>query len=163
MNSMNTPNTTVKPNDNSFYIAYYYFLSKSDSEMFYIYFTLENPNIRINCYPNDNLLFLDDYQIIMSLNDFYNLGKSFRQCDNINEVFESIKNLTSILGLNYSLNVNFSSNDITLILKNRLLNGSIENMNIKFYKYPKNQLSQFDLLRRKYLELKYKKILMFYD
>ena len=84
-----------------------------------------------------------------------NLGKSFRQCDNINEVFESIKNITSIIPVNYSLNVNFYYNDITLILKNRLLNGSIEDMNIKFYKYPKNQLSQFDLLRRKYLELKH--------
>ena len=67
MNSMNTPNTTVMPNDdNSFNIKCNSFVSTSGLnfiyEIFYIYFTLENSNIRINCCPNDNLLFLDDYQ-----------------------------------------------------------------------------------------------------
>ena len=127
---------------------------KNYCENFNVYFYLEGQNIRINSYPVDNGLFLDNYQIIMALNNFHNLGKSFRQCDNINEVFASIKNLTSSND-NFRLELNNQNDNITLILSNRLLSGSLENMRITFYKYPKDYNLQFKLLRSEYLKLKW--------
>ena len=66
-----------KLNSNFFYIianCNIYDGIKNYNETFYVYFYLEGSNIRINLYPFDNALFLDNYQIIMTLNDFHNLG-----------------------------------------------------------------------------------------
>ena len=127
------------------------------SEEFQINFNLDRLNFKINidCYPIDASLSLYNYNLNLAVNDFHNLGKSFRQCDDIFQIFETLRN---ILSSSNNSNIEISTNDdITLVIPNRLSYGSMENIRILFIKNDKNFISQFNYLRNNYLKLKHQK------
>ena len=126
-------------------------------EEFQIDFRLDRYNLRIyiDCYPIDASLSLYNYNLNLAVNDFYNLGKSFRQCDDIYQIFGTLRNIFSSQN---NINIEISNNDdITLVIPNRLSYGSMENIRILFIKNDKNITSQFYFLRRNYLKLKHQK------
>ena len=93
-------------------------------------FDIDNFKINIDCYPIDASLSLYNYNLNLAVNDFHNLGKSFRQCDDIFQIFETLRN---ILSSSNNSNIEISTNDdITLVIPNKLSYGSMENIRILF-------------------------------
>ena len=84
------------------------------NEQFIITVKETQSKIILECKPNEEFISLYDYSIELSLEDFYAMGKSFKQCDNLNEIFNLIRNLMFQVNLpqinNYYIPVNNSNN-----------------------------------------------------
>ena len=124
---------------------------------------LDSSKIIITCNLEDDVLSLYDYSIELTFDEFYDLGFSFKQCKNIDDIFNllqnvfkgieiSIKNLFS--KLNSDLKINLLNNEMTLYLEIPLLTGEMEEIKITFQKSKRDINMQFENLKLKYKSLK---------
>ena len=118
MNKMNNLNNKMMNNmiNNNINIIKNKFdaVFNSYNEEFVITVIETQSKIILQCKPNEEFISLYDYLIELSLEDFYSMGKSFKQCDNLNEIFNLIRNLMFQTNLpkinNYYIPVNNSNN-----------------------------------------------------
>ena len=66
-----------------------------DYEKYFVIFikNSDSSTILIECEPEDKLIGLYNYSIEMSFEEFTLLGKSFKQCDDIDDIFILLKNM----------------------------------------------------------------------
>ena len=154
------------------------------NEQFIITVKETQSKIILECKPNEEFISLYDYSIELSLEDFYAMGKSFKQCDNLNEIFNLIRNLMFQVNLpqinNYYIPVNNSNNlnlqvaptpnsnimqpnvrlesnnneSYDLLFHIPLFNGKYEDIKIEFLKFGKNIYHQYEKLKNKYFRIK---------
>ena len=136
--------------------------------------------ISIECENQFDYLSTHQYSITLSYDEFCKLGKTFRLSDNIDEIFDTIKNLfkgvdftfkndNNIYPFQWSNNFNqemdsntgsnvklerSTNGSITLILKIPLLNEKYENIKIELKKESKDIKTQFEKLKKKFLKIK---------
>ena len=118
MNKMNNLNNKMMNNmiNNNINIIKNKFdaVFNSYNEEFVITVIETQSKIILQCKPNEEFISLNDYLIELSLEDFYSMGKSFKQCDNLNEIFNLIRNLMFQTNLpkinNYYIQGNNSNN-----------------------------------------------------
>ena len=176
MNNMEKIHTIIKEFNHTLYL---------NNEQFIIIVKESDSNIIIiECKPSDEFTSLYDYSIELSLKNFYNMGKSFRLCDNIDEIFNFIKNIMSEINLSqintnnqqipnlgfFNLqgaplaNINSMKSTVNLESKNNdsfilhfqipLFNGKYEDIRIEFLKKEKNLYMQYEKLKKKYFKIK---------
>lgn len=136
--------------------------------------------ISIECENQFDYLSTHQYSITLSYDEFCKLSKTFRLSDNIDEIFDTIKNLfkgvdftfkndNNIYPFQWSNNFNqemdsntgsnvklerSTNGSITLILKIPLLNEKYENIKIELKKESKDIKKQFEKLKKKFLKIK---------
>ena len=104
-----------------------------------------------------------NYSIVISYEEFCDLGKSFKLCDNIYDVFNTLKNIfdeisftsNSIKDLKSSARLIQAENDsLSLVIKIPLISGKYEEIRIVFKKAKKDLEEQFKKMKKKYLKIK---------
>ena len=105
---------------------------------------IESEKIFITCESKDETISLYNYYIELSFKEFNLLGKSFRQCDDINDIFIFLQNILNgaqikikTLKKEMKSNVKLSlSNNNTMILNLEipLFSQKYENIKIEFSK-----------------------------
>ena len=175
-NMINNNNIIIK---NKFDLAFNLY-----NEQFNITVKETQSKIILECKPNEEFISLYDYSIELSLEDFYAMGKSFKQCDNLNEIFNLIRNLMFQTNLpqikNFDTPVNNSNNlnlqvaptpnsnimqpnvrlesnnneSYVLLFHIPLFNGKYEDIKIEFLKFGKNIYKQYEKLKNKYFRIK---------
>jgi len=139
--------------------------------------------INIMCTSTIDYLSLYDYSIDISFQEFLNLGKCFKSCSNLEEIFNLLKNILkgirlsiikneSISNKGANTNTGFFSDDyennsssvnlecqegktFKIILKIPLLSGSTELITLELNKKEKNNIIEsYNKLRQKYLNVK---------
>ena len=104
----------------------------------------DSSKIIITCEPKDELLTLFDYSIEITYDEFIKLGRVFRQCYDIDNVFNLLKNIMSGCQISKTFNgrtlisnieLQFLDNENkVLILKVPLLTQEYEEIKIEFSK-----------------------------
>ena len=136
--------------------------------------------ISIKCENKFDYLAIHDYSINLTYDEFCKLARTFRLFDNIDEIFDTIKNLFKGVDFtfkndnsnypfqlsnifNEEMDTNTGSNvklerstngSIVLILKIPLLNEKYENIKIELKKESKDIKKQFEKLKKKFLKIK---------
>lgn len=121
--------------------------------------------IYITCNSIDENISLYDYSKELGFDDFGYLGYSFKQCKNLDEIFDLLKNIINHkievllndkeLKSNYEMKM-LNNGDLSLVLTIPLIIGKNETIEIKFYKKQKDPVSQFEKLKKKYKSLRQK-------
>ena len=98
----------------------------------------------MTCNLKDNVLSLFDYSLELSYEEFCKLGKSFKYCDDINDIYELLKNIMheiTISTKNSSLKIKSSirlnslfDNEIELVISIPLITGKNEIIQFLFEK-----------------------------
>ena len=123
---------------------------------------MEN-EISISCNPNnedEEITSLIEYYLELTYDKFLNLGKSFKQCDDSNQVYNLLyKVLKSEIkfsdGMKSNSNLKYSKNSsIILNMEIPLLSGNYEKLKIELMQREKDIKKQFSRLKEKYLKLK---------
>ena len=136
---------------------------KIDDEIFIIKFKKRNNKISIFCNPIDEFASLYDYSIDISYEEFCKLGKNFKMCENIDDIFKIIKNIVEEVkftkkkgsDIESNIRMEYSSDDIIyLLFKIPLLTGTYEEIKIEFKKTKKDVNEQFSKLKEKYFKIK---------
>ena len=111
--------------------------------------------ILMTCNLKNDVISLYDYSLELSYEEFYKLGKSFRQCNDINEIFELLKNVMSDISISYKelkqnsyAKLNLLNNELELFLT-----GQNEEITFRFGKKSRDTLQQFEKLKDKYNSL----------
>ena len=119
--------------------------------------------LSITCSPKEGFTAAYNYSIVISYEEFCDMGKTFKLCDNIYEVFNTLKNIfeeisfssNSIKEMKSSARLVQSDNDaISLVIKIPLISGKYEEIRISFKKAKKDIEEQFKKLKKKYLAIK---------
>ena len=119
--------------------------------------------LSMNCSSKEGFTSAYNYSIVVSYEEFCEMGKTFKLCDNIYEVFNTLKNIfeeisfssTSIKEMKSNARLIQSDNDaICLLIKIPLISGKYEEIKITFKKAKKDIEEQFKKLRKKYLAIK---------
>lgn len=139
--------------------------------------------ISIMCTSTIDYLSLYDYSLDITFQEFLNLGKCFKSCSNLEEIFNLLKNILkgirlsiikneSISNKGTNINTGFYSDDyennsssvnlecqegktFKIILKIPLLSGSTELITLELNKKEKNNIIEsYNKLRQKYLNVK---------
>ena len=120
----------------------------------------ESSKIVITCDLKEEVLSLYSYSINLSFEEFDKLGKSFKHCNNLEDIFDFLKNI--ILGMELSTkksplivksNISLKKlkdNGLAMILEIPLLTGKKEDIKIEFFKLKKDPMAQFEKLKGKY-------------
>ena len=136
---------------------------KVDYETFIVKFKKGNNKISIFCNPIDEFASLYDYSIDISYEEFCKLGKNFKMCENIDDIFKIIKNIVEEVkftkkkgsDIESNIRMEYSSDDIIyLLFKIPLLTGTYEEIKIEFKKTKKDVNEQFSKLKEKYFKIK---------
>ena len=123
----------------------------------------DSSKISITCNPKEEFTSAYNYSVILSYEEFCDLGKSFKLCDNIYDVFNTLKNIfdeisfssNSIKEMKANAKLIQSENDaISLLIKIPLISGKFEDIKILFKKQKKDIEEQFKKLKKKYLKIK---------
>ena len=94
-----------------------------DDEKYIVTITKKNSSqISLKCENKLNFLSLYNYRITLTYDEFTKIGKSFRLFDNIDEIFNIIKNL--FIGVDFSLKKQTNNT-----FHNRIQNNNMMNMN----------------------------------
>ena len=94
-----------------------------DDEKYIVTITKKNSSqISLKCVNKLNFLSLYNYRITLTYDEFTKIGKSFRLFDNIDEIFNIIKNL--FIGVDFSLKKQTNNT-----FHNRIQNNNMMNMN----------------------------------
>ena len=154
-----------------------------NNEKFIITVKETESKIILECIPDDEFTSLFDYTIDLSLENFYSLGKSFKQCDNLDEIYNLIQNIMlqqNLPQINLNAPVNNSNNlnmnvaptpssnlmspsiklesmnndSFALLFKIPLYSGKYEDIRIEFLKNEKNIYNQYEKLKNKYFKIK---------
>ena len=139
--------------------------------------------INIMCTSTIDYLSLYDYSLDISFQEFLNLGKCFKSCSNLEEIFNLLKNILKGIKLNIIKDESFSNQETNIntglyypdyesnsssvnlechegktfkiILKIPLLSGSTELISLELNKKEKNNIIEsYNKLRQKYLNVK---------
>ena len=119
--------------------------------------------LSMNCSSKEGFTSAYNYSIVVSYEEFCEMGKTFKLCDNIYEVFNTLKNIfeeisfssNSIKEMKSNARLIQSDNDaICLLIKIPLISGKYEEIKITFKKAKKDIEEQFKKLRKKYLAIK---------
>ena len=119
--------------------------------------------LSMNCSSKEGFTSAYNYSIVVSYEEFCEMGKTFKLCDNIYDVFNTLKNIfeeisfssTSIKEMKSNARLIQSDNDaICLLIKIPLISGKYEEIKITFKKAKKDIEEQFKKLRKKYLTIK---------
>ena len=115
-------------------------------------------SILFTCQKKDDITLLYEYSCLLSFKDLHNMNKNFLVCDNIDQIFKSIKTILTnhkeiaIPRIDFYQNNN---NDALLFFfRSPLLSGQIEDTNIILKKKERNIKSQFDKLANQYEKIK---------
>ena len=123
----------------------------------------DSNKITISCNSKDDFTSVYNYSIVISYEEFCDLGKSFKLCDNIYDVFNTLKNIfdeisftsNSIKDLKSSARLIQAENDsLSLVIKIPLISGKYEEIRIVFKKAKKDLEEQFKKMKKKYLKIK---------
>ena len=133
-----------------------------DKEIFEVVFKKDKDKIFISCIPKEECICLYDYSIEITYEEFCKLGKTFKLCENIDEIFKIIKNIAEEVSfskkgidMQSNLRIEYSEdNTIILLFKIPLLIGKYEEIKIEFKKTQKDVSEQFKKLKEKYLKIK---------
>ena len=121
MNMFQTPpitNTLATKNEEKYSIEL-----PLDDEKYIVTITKKNSSqISLKCENKLNFLSLYNYRITLTYDEFTKIGKSFRLFDNIDEIFNIIKNL--FIGVDFSLKKQTNNT-----FHNRIQNNNMMNMN----------------------------------
>ena len=144
--------------DNNIYYDKFSFLISLNGEIYIIKFIKKNiSKILIICDSIEECTSLYDFSIELSYEQFYELGKSFKVCDNIDDVFDLIKNTIKMKNekkANILLESIENNKKMILHLIIPLLNGKSDEIKIEFLKHKKELKTQYIQLKNKYLKLK---------
>ena len=139
--------------------------------------------INIMCSSTIDYLSLYDYSLDISFQEFLNLGKCFKSCSNLEEIFNLLKNILKGIRLSIiknepisnkgtNINTGFYSDDyennsssvnlecqegktFKIILRIPLLSGNYEFITLELNKKEKNNIIEsYNKLRQKYLNVK---------
>ena len=119
--------------------------------------------ISITCISKDEFTSVYNYSVVLSYEEFCDLGKSFKLCDNIYEVFNTLRNIfeeisftsNSIKEMKSNARLIQSENDsISLVIKSPLISGKYEEIRILFKKAKRDIEDQFKKMKKKYLKIK---------
>ena len=100
-----------------------------------------------------------DYSKELGYSDFSYLGYSFKQCKNLDEIFDLLKNIINhkieVLLNDKELKSNYetkmlNNGELSLVLTIPLIIWKNETIEIKFYKKQKDQVSKLEKLKKKY-------------
>ena len=117
----------------------------------------------ITCNAKEDFTSVFNYSVVVSYEEFCDLGKSFKLCDNIYEVFNTLKNIfdeisfssNSIKEMKSNAKLIQTENDtVSLIIRIPLITGKYEEIKIGFKKAKKDIEEQFKKLKKKYLKIK---------
>ena len=115
---------------------------------------IDSSSILFTCQEEVDITLLYEYSCCLSFQDLHNMNKNFLVCDNIDQIFNSIKTILTnhqeiaIPRIDFYQNNN---NDALLFnFKSPLLSGQIEDTNIILQKTKRNIKSQFDKLVEEY-------------
>ena len=123
----------------------------------------DSSKISLTCTANDDFTSVYNYSVILSYEEFCDLGKTFKLCDNISDVFNTLKNIfeeisfscNSIKEMKASAKLfQNESENIYLIIRIPLITGKFEEIKILFKKARKDIEEQFKKLKKKYLKIK---------
>ena len=119
--------------------------------------------LSITCNSKEGFTAAYNYSIAISYEEFCEMGKTFKLCDNIYEVFNTLKNIfeeisffsSTIKEMKSNARLIQSDNDaISLLIKIPLISGKYEEIKITFKKAKKDIEEQFRKLKKKYLAIK---------
>ena len=114
--------------------------------------------LSMNCSSKEGFTSAYNYSIVVSYEEFCEMGKTFKLCDNIYEVFNTLKNIfeeisfssTSIKEMKSNARLIQSDNDaICLLIKIPLISGKYEEIKITFKKAKKDIILFFIYLKKK--------------
>ncbi len=135
-----------------------------NDEKYTIKFKVNNSSkITITCNTKEEFTSAYNYSVVLSYEEFCDLGKSFKLCDNIYDVFNTLKNIfeeisfscNSIKEMKANARLIQSENEtISLVIKIPLISGKYEEIKIEFKKGKKDIEEQFKKMRNKYLKIK---------
>ena len=117
----------------------------------------------ITCNAKEDFTSCFNYAVVVSYEEFCELGKSFKLCDNIYDVFNTLKNIfdeisfssNSIKEMKSNAKLIQTENDtVSLIIRIPLITGKFEEIKIGFKKAKKDIEEQFRKLKKKYLKIK---------
>ena len=123
----------------------------------------DSSKISITCNAKEDFTSAFNNSVVLSFEEFCDLGKSFKLCDNIYEVFNTLKNIfeeisfssNSIKEMKAHASLIQSENDtISLLIKIPLITGKYEEIKIGFKKAKRDIEEQFKKLKKKYLKIK---------
>ena len=123
----------------------------------------DSSKISITCNTKEDFTSAYNNSVILSFEEFCDLGKSFKLCDNIYDVFNTLKNIfeeisfssNSIKEMKASAKLIQGENDaISLLIKIPLISGKFEEIKIGFRKAKRDIEEQFKKLKKKYLKIK---------
>ena len=123
----------------------------------------DSSKISITCNTKEDFTSAYNNSVILSFEEFCELGKSFKLCDNIYDVFNTLKNIfeeisfscNSIKEMKASAKLfQNESENIYLIIRIPLITGKFEEIKILFKKARKDIEEQFKKLKKKYLKIK---------
>ena len=88
--------------------------------------------ILIKLKSKEDFLSLYDYSIVLSYENFYKLGKSFRTYDNINDIFDLLSNIfkSITISFNSSNNQNMTNNNQMNVMNNNMNGMNNNQMNM---------------------------------
>ncbi len=119
--------------------------------------------LSMNCCSKEGFTSAYNYSIVVSYEEFCEMGKTFRLCDNIYEVFNTLRNIfeeisftsNSIKEMKSNARLIQSENDsISLVIKIPLISGKYEEIRILFKKAKRDIEDQFKKMKKKYLKIK---------
>ena len=119
--------------------------------------------ISLTCNSNDDFTSVYNYSVVLSYEEFCDLGKTFKLCDNISDVFNTLKNIfeeisfscNSIKEMKASARLfQNEGENIYLLIKIQLITGKFEEIKIVFKKGKRDIEEQFKKLKKKYLKIK---------
>jgi hypothetical protein len=123
----------------------------------------DSSKLSLSCNAKEDFTSLYNHSIILSYEEFCDMGKSFKLCDNIVEVYNTLKNIfeeisfscNSIKEMKANARLIQSENEtISLVIKIPLISGKYEEIKIEFKKGKKDIEEQFKKMRNKYLKIK---------
>ena len=123
----------------------------------------DSSKISLTCNSNDDFTSVYNYSVILSYEEFCDLGKTFKLCDNISDVFNTLKNIfeeisfscNSIKEMKASARLfQNEGENIYLLIKIPLITGKFEEIKIVFKKGKRDIEEQFKKLKKKYLKIK---------
>ena len=123
----------------------------------------DSSKISLTCCANEDFTSVYNYSVVLSYEEFCDLGKTFKLCDNISDVFNTLKNIfeeisfscNSIKEMKANARLIQSENEtISLVIKIPLISGKYEEIKIEFKKGKKDIEEQFKKMRNKYLKIK---------
>lgn len=113
-------------------------------------------SIIFTCAPKNDEGLLYEYYKEIPFNEISKLSKNFKICDNIDQIYETLKNTFKEHSKKSKPRIDLIENDnaIVLFFISPLMSGNYEDINIILNKKERNINTQFNILKREYESLR---------